>query len=101
MNSHVCSRKYVYNKEGIEIGRVYFIEKIIQHRIEGDNKNEEIVFLVVKEETSTNKDAIREEKELRSSMNRNNDWIIDIGFSHHMIGDKDKFLTMEQYDGVL
>ena len=32
-------------------------------------------------------------------MNKNDKWIIDSRFSHHMIGDKSKFITFTQYDG--
>ena len=33
-------------------------------------------------------------------MNKNDKWIIDIGCSHHMTGDKSKFITFSQYDGT-
>ena len=32
-------------------------------------------------------------------LEKNDTWIIDIGCSHHMIGDKTKFEHMEHYDG--
>ena len=36
---------------------------------------------------------------LVTCMNKNEKWIIDSGCSHHMIGDKSKFITFTQYDG--
>ena len=32
-------------------------------------------------------------------VNKNEKWIIDSGFSHHMTGDKGKFTTLNHYDG--
>ena len=32
-------------------------------------------------------------------VNKNDKWIIDSGCSHHMTGDKSKFVTLTQYDG--
>ena len=32
-------------------------------------------------------------------VNKNDKWIIDSGCSHHMIGDKSKFVTLNYYDG--
>ena len=32
-------------------------------------------------------------------MNKDDKWIIDSGFSHHMVGDKSKFKMFEYYDG--
>ena len=36
---------------------------------------------------------------LLTCMNKNEKWIIDSGCSHHMTGDKSKFITFTQYDG--
>ena len=36
---------------------------------------------------------------LVTCMNKNDKWIIDIRCSHHMTGDKSKFITFTQYDG--
>lgn len=36
---------------------------------------------------------------LISYVRKNDTWIIDSGFSHHMIGDKTKFENFEDYDG--
>ena len=39
-----------------------------------------------------------EPKTLVTYVNKNDRWIIDSGFSHHMTGDKSKFVTLTQYD---
>lgn len=39
-----------------------------------------------------------EEKALISHINKNYSWIIDSGCSHHMTGDKQKFVKLEDYD---
>lgn len=57
-----------------------------------DEENEDIMFVVVKEEVS-------DQKSLVSRINNSNEWIIDSGCSHHMIGDRRKFLSLEEYDG--
>ena len=36
---------------------------------------------------------------LISHVGKNDTWIIDSGFSHHMIGDKYNFEHLEHYDG--
>ena len=36
---------------------------------------------------------------LISHVSKNDTWIIDIGCSHHMTGDKTKFEHLEHYDG--
>lgn len=60
-----------------------------------NDNNDEMVFGVVKEDLFTEKTQIDEEKTLISSMNYNRDWIIDSGCTHHMNGDKKKFITLE------
>lgn len=32
-------------------------------------------------------------------MDNSDDWIIDSGCSHHMIGDQSKFLSLKEFDG--
>ena len=36
---------------------------------------------------------------LVTCVNKNDRWIIDSGCSHHMTGDKSKFITLNCYDG--
>ena len=36
---------------------------------------------------------------LVTCVNKNDRWIIDSGCSHHMAGDKSKFVTLNYYDG--
>ena len=46
--------------------------------------------------------AIKDEFEatiLRTCVNKNDKWIFDSGCSHHMTGDKSKFITLICYDG--
>lgn len=57
-----------------------------------EDDNEEIVFVVVKED-------LTDEKDLVSHMYNRDEWIIDIGCSHHMTSDKSKFLSLEEFDG--
>ena len=47
------------------------------------------------------KDDSNEDEEtiLFSYVNKNDRWIIDSGCSHHMTGDKSKFITLNFYDG--
>lgn len=57
-----------------------------------DEENEDIVFVAVKEDVS-------DKKALVSCFDNSNEWIIDSGSSHHMSGDRSKFLSLEEYDG--
>lgn len=54
--------------------------------------NEDILFVAIKEEIS-------DQKALVSRMDNSNDWIIDSGCSHHMTGDRSKFLSLKEFDG--
>lgn len=40
-----------------------------------------------------------DKKALVSHFDNSNEWIIDSGCSHHMTGDRRKFLSLEEYDG--
>ena len=53
-----------------------------------------MVYIVVKDEY----DDAWDKMELISHVRKNDIWIIDSVFSHHMIGDKTKFEHMEYYD---
>lgn len=59
-----------------------------------DEYNEEILFVVVKEDISNKKALI-------SHIDNCDDWIIDSGCSHQMTGDRSKFLTLLQLDSYL
>lgn len=39
------------------------------------------------------------ETAIMSYVSKNNRWIIDSGWSHHITGDKGKFFTLAYYDG--
>ena len=47
------------------------------------------------------KDELDEDKAtaLVTYVNKNDKWIIDSGYLHHMKGDKSKFITITHYDG--
>lgn len=51
------------------------------------------MFIVVKEDVS-------DKKALVSCFDNSNEWIIDSGCSHHMTGERSKFLSLEEYDVV-
>lgn len=57
---------------------------------------EEVVYVAIKDGSNEERD---EEKDLISHINKNDSWIIDSGCSHHMTGDKHKFVKLEDYDG--
>lgn len=48
----------------------------------------EIVFVAVKEGLSNNKALV-------SHIDSSDEWVIDSGCSHHMTGDKNKFISLE------
>jgi len=60
-----------------------------------DNSEDEIVYIVVKDESDDERDKMA----LISHVRKNDTWIIDNGGSHHMTGDKTKFEHFEDYDG--
>lgn len=57
-----------------------------------ETDTEEIFYVAIK-------DGSDEEKSLISHLKTNDSWIIDSGCSHHMTGDKHKFVMLEDYDG--
>ena len=54
---------------------------------DSDNSEDEMVYIVVKDESNDEED----EMALISHVSKNDTWIIDSGYSHHMTGDKAKF----------
>ena len=54
-----------------------------------------MVYIVVKDESDDEEDELT----LISHVTKNDTWIINIGYSHHMTRDKTKFEHMEHYDG--
>ena len=63
---------------------------------DSDNSEDEIVYIVVKDESDDEGDKMT----LISHVRKNDTWIIDSGCSHHMTGEKTKFEHFEHYDGV-
>jgi len=60
------------------------------------------VFIAIKEEDSILSESVNHkvvEKALAAQVEEKDDWVIDSGCSHHMTGDKDKFLDLERYEG--
>ncbi|GLJ33801.1 hypothetical protein SUGI_0679410 [Cryptomeria japonica] len=74
--------------------RNYFVvvDEGVTDKESEDEENEDIVFVVVKED-------VVDKKALVSQFDNSNEWIIDSDCSHHMTGDRSKFLSLEEYDG--
>ena len=62
---------------------------------EDSNDNDDEVFYVAMKDQSDEEEPTA----LVTCMNKNYRWIIDSGCSHHMTGDKSKFVNFTQYDG--
>ncbi|GLJ46749.1 hypothetical protein SUGI_0985870 [Cryptomeria japonica] len=73
----------------------YREEGVTDEESEGSG-GEGIAFVVAKEDSTEESDMA-----LISSSNRCGDWVIDSGCTHHMTGDRNKFLGMENCDGGL
>ena len=63
---------------------------------DSDNSEDEIVYIVVKDDSDSDEE---DKMTLISHVSKNDIWIIDSDFSHHMTGDKTKFEQFEDYDG--
>jgi len=60
------------------------------------------VFIAIKEEEPISSKYINHkvvERALAAQVEEKDDWVIDSGCSHHMTGDKNKFLDLERYEG--
>ena len=66
----------------------YIAEK--ETKDEFDEHDNEVVYVAIKEEFDED-----EATALVTYVNKNDIWIINSGCSHHMIGDKSKFITLE------
>ena len=62
---------------------------------ESDSESDKIEVVYVTMKGNLDEDTIA----LISYVNKDDKWIIDSGFSHHMTGDKNKFKTFENCDG--
>ena len=66
---------------------------IVEEETSGEH-DDEVVYVAIKDESD--EDVVTA---LVTCVNKNDRWIIDSGCSHHMIGDKSKFFTLNYYDG--
>lgn len=71
---------------------------IVEDHTESNTDDEkeivEMVYVDVKEDT--NEERYENEKSLISHVSKNDTWIVDSGFSHHMTGDISKFDKLEE-----
>ena len=68
----------------------------------GNLSENEWVFITIKENNHVPTDStscMNVEEALAARVQEKNEWVIDSGCSHHMIGDKSKFVSLENYDG--
>lgn len=62
------------------------------------------MFIAIKEDDPIPIDStscLNVERALAVQLEEKDEWVIHIGFSHHMIGDKSKFMSLEKYEGVV
>jgi len=60
------------------------------------------VFITIKEEDPVPIEStsyVNVERALATQVEEKDEWVIDSGCSHHMTGDKSKFVSMERYEG--
>jgi hypothetical protein len=69
---------------------------------EESDKDDEWVLIAIKEDDPKPVDStisMNVEKSLAAEIEEKYEWVIETSFSHHMIGDKSKFVSMEKYEG--
>jgi len=68
----------------------------------GNRSRNEWVLIAIKEEDPISSEFVNHkvvERALATQVEEKDDWVIDSGCSHHMTGDKNKFLDLERYEG--
>ena len=70
----------------------YIVEK--ESNDDSDDHDEEVVYVAMKDDSDED-----EATTLVSYVTKSDKWIINSGCSHHMTGDKSKFITLENYNG--
>ena len=61
---------------------------------ESDNHDDEVAYVEMKDDFDEDEATTQV-----SYVNKSDRWIIDSGCSHHMTGDKSKFITLDYYNG--
>jgi len=67
----------------------------------GSTSGNEWVFIGIKEEDpvpTKSASCVNVESALASQVEEKDEWVIDSGCSHHMTGDKSKFVSLERYE---
>ncbi|GLJ10717.1 hypothetical protein SUGI_0133680 [Cryptomeria japonica] len=82
---------YIVDEEGITDSD----DEPIEDSASGFNNGKEWVFLAIKEDDPTLEENILKDKALVAKIEEKDEWVIDSSCSHHMTGDKGKFMSFQ------
>ena len=75
--------------------KCYYAKGVTDEESDKENGNEdEWVFIAIVENSPVATESTKDEKTLAARVEEKDEWVIDSGFSHHMTGDKRKFVSL-------